>query len=144
MRVAAAARNKLAVFKLSSTPARSNTSEESRLLGTSAFTLDTVTALLWVGWDPQHLPSCQASSSTCLLVGTAAGYVQLHDSNGDVLLRQRLHTGGPVQRLQLRSHTMGECAPAAVLACHGRVLRLHAMGECTRMLWVSAALACHK
>ncbi len=77
-------------------------------MGTSTFIQDMITALLWVSWDLQRLPSSQAACSTCLLVGTAAGYVQLHDSNGEVLLRQRLHTSGPVQRLQLRSHAMGE------------------------------------
>ena len=43
----------------------------------------------------------------CLLSGTAGGYLQLHDSQGVLLLRQRLHSGGPVRRVQPRSGGCG-------------------------------------
>ncbi|KAF5832839.1 Rab3 GTPase-activating protein regulatory subunit N-terminus-domain-containing protein, partial [Dunaliella salina] len=50
---------------------------------------------------PAHHNAC------CLMAGTAAGYLQLHDVNGLVLLRQRVHAGGPVLKMQVQPRTMG-------------------------------------
>jgi hypothetical protein len=48
----------------------------------------------------QRCPGCGGSG--VLLVGTSAGYLQVHDPWGQVMLRQRLHAhGGAVKHMQL-------------------------------------------
>eukprot|EP00983_Pelagomonas_calceolata_P011776 378589-Pelagomonas_calceolata.AAC.1 len=124
MRIAAALHKEVAVFPLGDTSAASEQSGEGLPLGASTSGQDSITALQWVMWSPQQplgrkdqCAGCKPSPSRdtatsdhntcCLIVGTAAGYVQLHDINGLVLLRQRLHTGGPVQRVQVQPRAMG-------------------------------------
>lgn len=51
-------------------------------------------------------------SHTCLLAGTSDGWLQLHDSQGVLLLRQQLHASA-VRSIRLRSWQMGECETIA-------------------------------
>lgn len=110
---AVAFQNEVTVF--SAPPASTGPDAEgAQRLGSSTAGQNTITSLLWVVWDGCTQPTAQSHPAphveplACILVGTSAGYLQVHDSKGSVLFRQRLH-GTAVQSMQLRTTSMGGC-----------------------------------